>query len=122
MKIKRTFLLRWHWRIGLFAVIFLVLISITGIALNHAQFLGLNHIYLDAPWIMSLYNMDLPPDMPIEQGEEYRGKGITLEKFILDLHSGVIIGLSGKILSDLVALAILFLSATGIYNLWKRKK
>ena len=122
MKIKRSFLLRWHWRIGIIATIFLIILSITGIALNHARLLGLDHIYLDAEWIMSLYNMDLPPDIPPEQAEDYRGKGITLERFILDLHSGALIGLPGKVISDLTALAIIFLCLTGAYNLWKRKK
>ncbi len=122
MKIKRGFLLRWHWRIGLISAIFLLIIALTGLALNHARLLGLHHIYIDTDWVMALYNMELPPDMSPEMAEDYRGKGITLEKLILDIHSGVIIGLPGKILSDLAALAILFLSATGIYNLWKRKK
>ena len=122
MKIKRAFLIRWHWRIGTIAAIFLLIIALTGLALNHAHLLGLNHIHIDANWVMKLYNMDLPPDVAPEMAEEYRGKGITLEKFILDLHSGAIIGLPGKILSDLAALAIIFLSATGVYSLWKRKK
>ncbi len=122
LKVNRAFLLRWHWRIGLSAAFFLFVIALTGLALNHARALGLHHIYLDAEWILTAYNMDLPPDIPPEMAEEYRGKGITLEKFMLDLHTGAIIGLPGKLLSDLTALAILILSASGVYNWWKRKK
>lgn len=122
MKISRAFLLRWHWRVGLAASLFLLVIALTGMFLNHARFLGLHHVYVDAEWLMSLYGMDLPPDVPLEMAEEYRGKGITLEKLLLDIHTGIIIGLPGKILSDLAAISIFLLSATGIYNWWKRRK
>lgn len=119
---KRRFLLRWHWRIGITSVIFLLLLATTGLALNHARHIGLDQIYIDTEWILSLYNMDLPPDVPQDMAEQYRGKGITLERLILDIHSGNIIGLPGKIISDLAALAIIFLCLSGLYNLWKRKK
>lgn len=122
MKNLRTFLLRWHWRIGVIAAVFLILIAGTGVVLNHSRLLTLHEIYLDAEWIMALYNMDLPPEVPPEMAEQYRGKGVTLEKFLLDVHTGVILGLPGKFISDLAALALLFLSASGIYNWWKRKK
>lgn len=121
-KSRHAFLLRWHWRIGFAVMIFLIILSITGVALNHARLLGFDQIYLDAEWIMRAYNMELPPGIPPEEAEDYRGKGITLERFILDIHTGSIIGLPGKLLTDLAAFAILFLCASGLYNLRRRKK
>lgn len=122
MKINRVFWLRWHWRIGLALSFFITVIAVTGILLNHALQWGFDEIYFDAEWLMKIYNMDLPPDVPPEQAEEYRGKGITLEKLLLDIHAGTIMGLSGKIMSDLVAVALLFLCGTGFYNWAKRNK
>lgn len=150
MKINRAFLLRWHWRIGLTAAIFLLIIAVTGLALNHARLLGLDKTYLDQEWVMKTYNMDVPenyiiniepkegvttvetmdgtltlgPGIDVREGVAlaYRGEGITFEKLILDLHTGNIIGLPGKIVSDLTALSLIFLTGTGVYNLWRRKK
>ena len=103
-----------HWRIGLIAGVFLIWLALTGLILNHSRDIGLHHIFLDQPVILSLYNMNVE--------ESLRGPGINLEKFILDLHTGSLFGLSGKIISDLAALALIFLTMTGLYNLWKRKK
>ena len=114
IKIKRTLMFRLHWRIGVTAAFFLLWLAITGILLNHSRGLGLHHVFLDNPLILSAYNMNVT--------EELRGRGISLEKFILDLHTGSLFGLSGKIISDIAALAIIFLTLSGLYNLWMRKK
>ena len=57
-----------------------------------------------------------------EVARSYRGEGVNIEKIILDLHTGKIFGLSGTVISDLAALALLFLTFSGLYNLWRRKK
>lgn len=114
IKIKRTLMFRLHWRIGLVAAFFLLWLAVTGVLLNHSRALGLHHIFLDHPAILSAYNMNF--------SENLRGQGINLEKFILDLHTGKFFGLSGTLVSDLTAIAMIFLVASGLYNLWKRKK
>ncbi|WP_175469664.1 hypothetical protein [Marinobacter sp. AC-23] len=50
--------------------------------------------------------------------DTYQGGGISLQQFLLDLHSGRILGI-GPWISDLSALAILLLAISGIIN-WRR--
>lgn len=44
----------------------------------------------------------------------WRGRGITVERLLLDLHSGRIFGLLGKLLLDLVAVIMIVLSVSGL--------
>ena len=115
IKIKRTLWFMLHWRIGLAAAVFILIIAITGILLNHSRAMGLHHISLDHPLILSAYNMDVPAEL---RG----GEGVSLEKIILDLHTGKLFGIPGTIISDMAALALIFLTGSGLYNLWRRKK
>lgn len=50
----------------------------------------------------------------------YRGKGLTMERVILDLHSGRFFGRFGHYVMDLAAIALLFLSFSGLWVWWKR--
>ena len=52
---------------------------------------------------------------------QYRGPGPSLERFLLDLHSGRIFGPIGILIYDLLALAIAFLALSGLI-LWARGK
>ena len=114
IKIPRTLMFRLHWRVGLIAVFFIIWLAVTGLLLNHSRTFGLDHIFLDHPVILSAYNMNVE--------EELRGRGINLEKFILDLHTGNFFGIPGKFISDLAAIALIFLALSGLYSLWMRKK
>ncbi len=114
IKIKRTLLFMLHWRVGLIAAFFVLWIAVTGLLLNHARTMGLHHIFLDNPLILEAYNMNV--------SEELRGKGINLEKLILDMHTGKLFGMPGTLVSDLAAIAMIFLTLSGLYNLWRRKK
>ena len=49
----------------------------------------------------------------------YRGEGLSLERVLLDLHSGRIFGSIGVLIYDLLALALGFLSISGLV-LWFR--
>lgn len=51
---------------------------------------------------------------------DWRGRGLSLWRIILDLHSGVLFGSLGRLLADLAALAILLLVASGFYN-WRKR-
>lgn len=146
---SRSFWLKWHWRVGIVAIVFLVILSVTGLVLNHSRALGLNNIMIEAPWALKAYNMELPddyirdtheqgdqiivdtedgtlafhvdtPDIPKAVEREFRGEGVSLERIILDAHSGKLIGISGTLITDLSALAILFLCASGFYN-WRKR-
>lgn len=51
----------------------------------------------------------------------YRGKGLSLERLLLDFHSGRIFGSVGILVYDLVALGLGFLSISGLV-LWFRSR
>lgn len=51
---------RWHRRIGLLAAAFVVLLALTGLALNHSQSLGLDDRHLSAGWLQNLYGVTAP--------------------------------------------------------------
>ncbi|HNP62288.1 MAG TPA: PepSY domain-containing protein [Woeseiaceae bacterium] len=51
---------RTHRVLGVSSLLFLVLIALTGLILNHADDLGLSRTAA-APWLIGLYGVDLPP-------------------------------------------------------------
>jgi hypothetical protein len=51
------FLRRWHARIGLTAVVFFLLLAVTGVVLNHATGLGLDTRYVHAAWLARWYGI-----------------------------------------------------------------
>ncbi|HKJ20122.1 MAG TPA: hypothetical protein VJ993_05635, partial [Woeseiaceae bacterium] len=44
----------------------------------------------------------------------WRGRGLTVERMVLDLHSGRIFDMSGVLLMDLVALCMIVLGLSGL--------
>ena len=56
----RGTLFRWHRRLGVAVSIFVLLLAITGLALNHTAELGLGHRYLWNSWSEALYGVSLP--------------------------------------------------------------
>jgi hypothetical protein len=56
----------------------------------------------------------LPAALTAELERAYRGPGLTLERLIYDLHSGRLLGLSGTLLMDAVAVIAVFLAVTGL--------
>ena len=111
-------LYRWHRRIGMIAVLFVVVLSITGILLNHNAQLDLNKTKVTSSWLLALYGMD---DQPMSEFG-YPAETLTADRIILDIHTGRFFGKFGPLVMDLVAIALLFLSATGSYMWWKRSK
>ena len=51
--------------------------------------------------------------------EQYRGRGITVERLLADLHSGRIVNVAGKLVMDIVAVLVIVLSISG-FVLWAR--
>lgn len=56
----RFFLHRWHRRLGLLAILFVSLLSVTGILLNHPQFFSLTQSYPQSSWLLKPYESTLP--------------------------------------------------------------
>lgn len=53
--------------------------------------------------------------------ESFRGRGLPLERVILDLHSGRIFGQYGTYIMDAAAIALLWLSCSGLWVWWRRR-
>ncbi len=47
----------WHRRIGLTAALFVVLLSVTGLLLNHASSLNLDNVKIENSWILDWYGI-----------------------------------------------------------------
>ena len=54
---RKRVILAWHRWMGLFSALFLVVLSITGLALNHTERLGLDEIQIKNSFILSRYGM-----------------------------------------------------------------
>ncbi len=52
--------------------------------------------------------------------DQYRGRGLSVERLLIDIHSGRFVGRVGPMFMDLVALLLIVLSATGLL-LWIRR-
>ena len=64
-------------------------------------------------------NWSVPGDIPKKLSEQlltlYRGKGLPLERVILDIHSGRILGQAGVLLVDFMAILFLLLAMSGVW-------
>ena len=62
----------------------------------------------------------VPPEKSARLQDLYRGRGITVERVLADLHSGRIFTRFGPLLMDLVAVLLIGLSITGLM-MWLRR-
>ena len=62
------------------------------------------------------WSPEVPPDAPgLESVDRaWRGHGLTIERVLLDLHSGRILSLGGRLLLDVVAIGLILLSISGL--------
>jgi hypothetical protein len=58
--------------------------------------------------------LPLPPEIATALQPHISGDGITLERLVLDIHSGRILGPVGVLLVDAAALLLLFLAVSGL--------
>ncbi len=72
-------------------------------------------IWQDAPKAIAVWvdKEDLPASLNQRLLEKYRGHGLSLERVILDLHSGRIFGPYGLYIMDAAAVLMLFLAFSG---------
>lgn len=73
---------------------------------------------LDADWAQPV---EVPADLKRALQEAYRGSGLTLERILLDLHSGRILGEWGIYLMDAAAILFILLAFSGVW-LWAQRK
>lgn len=63
-------LLTWHRRIGAFLALIVIILSITGIALNHTEQFKLDQRHVQAGWILDWYGIKVPDEalvIPVNQ-------------------------------------------------------
>jgi hypothetical protein len=63
-KPKRFTAFLWHRRVGLFALILLITLAITGIMLNHTEEFRLDETYVNNSWLLNWYGIE-PEDEPV---------------------------------------------------------
>lgn len=67
----------------------------------------------------------LPLDLEAEIVRHYRSHILSLERVLLDLHSGRLAGTTGVVIVDLAGILALFLAATGVglwLTRWRRRR
>lgn len=55
--------LGWRWvhrRLGVASLVFVLWLSVSGIAMNHASAWGLDRRFIDAPWLLAWYGIEAP--------------------------------------------------------------
>lgn len=60
MKKNRKNILNLHRYLGLAICIFVIHLALSGIFLNHSDDLKLNKIYINTPWVLQQYNLEVP--------------------------------------------------------------
>ncbi len=73
---------------------------------------------LDANWSESSAITDT---LKTTLSKAYRGKGLSIERVLLDIHSGRILGGFGVLLIDAAAVLFLILAITGVW-MWSRSR
>lgn len=63
----------------------------------------------------------LPPALRESIGRQPDGRGISVERLLLDIHAGRWLGPAGTWLMDAAALALLALAGSGAYASWRRR-
>jgi hypothetical protein len=78
---------------------------------------------LDQTMTVPQWSLPAPAPEPLQQeiARAYRGDGLSLERVLLDLHSGRIFGPVGVFVYDLLAVCLGFLSISGLV-LWFRSR
>ena len=66
--VLRPWLWRWHRRAGLAAALIIVLVTATGIFLNHSSGLSLAQRFVEQPWLLSFYGIPEPRIVSIQLG------------------------------------------------------
>ncbi|MBN4080427.1 PepSY domain-containing protein [Beggiatoa alba] len=74
-------------------------------------------IWLKDPQAITVWNdaQALPKNLQQTLLEKFRGKGLNMERVILDLHSGRLLGTGGVYFMDFVALLLIFLASSGFW-------
>lgn len=70
VKLRRQFW-RWHRRTGLFSLIVLVVLCLTGLALNHSAHLNIDRYKVHSPIVLQAYGIRVPEFSGVKVGEHW---------------------------------------------------
>ena len=97
---------RWsriHVVTGVIVGVWLLLMALTGIAINHQEGLGLMDVEVPNAWLPAHYT------------DEFHPESTGLHVVIADLHSGRFVGSWGRYISDLIGLLLIVSVLTGFH-------
>jgi hypothetical protein len=103
---------RWHRRVGVTSAVFVIILAVTGLILNHNIMLDLHNVHITNPWLLEWYGYDADA--------EYAKEVLTLDKLILDIHTGRVLGGVGSFIMDIAAILFLVLALSGVYMWYLR--
>jgi len=92
LKLKASQLIKWHRRAGIGAAVFVLILAVTGIALNHTTELALDKRHIDSPLILGWYGIEMPDQPRHFQAGEHIVSQLGDQLFIdgtVVLHSNV---------------------------------
>ncbi len=69
-KLAKRFRL-WHRRLGIFCALFIMLMAITGIAINHSNHLTIDSISVQQAWLLDYYGISPPNTLAIYQTQPF---------------------------------------------------
>ena len=99
----RDWLYKVHIATGLVAALWLLLIAVTGVLINHQEEMGLWDIEISDQYLPNSYRADV------------RTGATRLNVIVTDLHSGRIFGVHGNLLGDLIALLLVLSIVSGSF-------
>ena len=100
----RDWLYKIHMVTGLAAAVWLLLIAVTGVLINHQESLGLLDAEISDRYLPGSYRADA------------RTGTTRLNVIVTDLHSGRIFGVHGHWISDLIALFLVVSLTSGAFS------
>lgn len=66
---QRSALFRWHLYSGMVAALLVILLSVSGVLLNHGHALGLDRHHVSSDWIIRAYGLPAPPVAAFRLGD-----------------------------------------------------
>ena len=68
----------WHRQLGIFAALFLLFLSISGIALNHTEWFELDKKHITSHWLLDLYGIEAPSHI----SGFHHGDVVVIDQFV----------------------------------------
>jgi len=84
----------WHRRIGVLSALFVLLLSITGIALNHTDLLRLSQQSIKSQWLLDHYGIKPPTDLRF-----YQIPNVTVMDNLVWFDKNMLVEVSGRIIA-----------------------